>query len=75
MRLQHWLVEIRYVPGEDNGLADALSREERRRWETDSKDIYPSGVGGCGGGLPKKNARVGNHNGSTRDEDQQTKEQ
>jgi len=28
MKLQHWLVTIEYVPGEENGLADALSREE-----------------------------------------------
>ena len=29
MKLQHWLVEIKYVSEEDNGLADTLSREER----------------------------------------------
>ena len=34
-----------------------------------------SGVGGCGGGPPKKSACAGNHNGSTQDEHQQTKEQ
>ena len=34
MKLQHWLVKIEYVPGEDNGLADALSKEERPRVET-----------------------------------------
>ena len=31
MKLQHGLVEICYVPGEKNGLADALSQEERKR--------------------------------------------
>jgi len=29
IRLQHWLVDIQYVQGDDNVLADALSREER----------------------------------------------
>ena len=28
-KLQHWLIEIRYLPGVDNTLVDALSREER----------------------------------------------
>ena len=31
MKLQHWLVEICYVPGKKNGLADTLSHEERTR--------------------------------------------
>ena len=26
MKLQHWLVKIRYVPGENNGLAEQLAR-------------------------------------------------
>ena len=39
MKLQHWLVDIQYVPGEDNGLADALSREERRRSETTNASL------------------------------------
>ena len=52
MKLQHWLVEIQYVAGEDNGLADALSREERRRCETVFEDEDQSGVGGCGGAAP-----------------------
>ena len=30
-KLQHWLIEIVYLPGELNTLADALSREERAR--------------------------------------------
>ena len=29
-KLQHWLVKIQYLPGIENSLADALSREERR---------------------------------------------
>ena len=28
-KLQHWLIQIRYLPGVDNIMADALSREER----------------------------------------------
>ena len=28
-KLQHWLIQIIYLPGEQNTLADALSREER----------------------------------------------
>ena len=30
-KLQHWLLEIHYLPGDQNSLADALSREERDR--------------------------------------------
>ena len=53
MKLQHWLVEIAYLPGENNGLADTLSREERRRRviETEATPGLQSGVGGCGGKL------------------------
>ena len=28
-KLQHWLIQIRYLPGVDNTMADVLSREER----------------------------------------------
>ena len=31
IKLQHWLITVEYLPGEDNGMADALSREERHR--------------------------------------------
>ena len=31
MKLQVWMVDIQYLPGTDNGLADALSRGEKRR--------------------------------------------
>ena len=31
MKLQHWLLQIEYLPGKENGFADALSREERPR--------------------------------------------
>ena len=30
-KLQHWLVTISYIPGTDNTMADALSREEWTR--------------------------------------------
>ena len=30
-KLQYWLVKVEYLPGLENGLADALSREERPR--------------------------------------------
>ena len=30
-KLQHWLVNITYIPGTENTMADALSREERTR--------------------------------------------
>ena len=30
-KLQHWLVTVEYLPGPDNTMADALSREERCR--------------------------------------------
>ena len=30
-KLQHWLVHIEYLPGAENTMADALSREERPR--------------------------------------------
>ena len=31
MKFQHWLLSIEYLPGKENGFADALSREERPR--------------------------------------------
>ena len=37
-KLQHWLAEIRYIPGSKNTFADALSREERRKKETPEKN-------------------------------------
>ena len=43
-----WLIQIEYLPEVENGLADALSREE---WtcETGSNDGPQSGHGGCEG--------------------------
>ena len=39
MKLQHWLVTVKYQPDEENGLADAISREERtRQKETEVKE-------------------------------------
>ena len=48
MKLQHWLIDVQYLPGLENGLADALTREERRFSETVAADGLQSGVGGCG---------------------------
>ena len=33
-KLQHWMLEVTYLPGHENTLADALSREERKETET-----------------------------------------
>ena len=49
MKLQHWLTDVQYLPGLENGLADVLSREERRFSETVAADGLQSGAGGCGG--------------------------
>ena len=38
-KLQHWLLQIVYLPGRDNTMADALSREERRDRETPMADL------------------------------------
>ena len=48
-KLQHWLVQILYLPGNENSLADTLFREERGRsslltvkqHETDPPVLYP----------------------------------
>ena len=58
VKLQPWLLTICYVPGTENSMADALSRQE---WETggeeddlrgddlpeDTCETVPSGSGGC----------------------------
>ena len=38
MKLQHWLIDVQYLPGLEKGLADALSREEQRFSETVAAD-------------------------------------
>ena len=48
MKLQHWMVDIAFLPGEENTLANALSGKEKRS-ETVSEDGLQSGAGGCGG--------------------------
>ena len=40
-KLQHWLVTVKYLPGEDNGLADALSREE---WPRRQAEMTPGHI-------------------------------
>ena len=74
MKLQHWLVTVKYLPSEKNSLADALSREERtRQKETEVKEGLQSGVGGCGGTphevVPAWEIKLR----STRDEENMTK--
>ena len=41
-KLQHWMLQIAYIPGEENTMADTLSREERNRRETPDEhpDVY-----------------------------------
>ena len=50
MTLQQWLITIVYLPGEENSLADALSRQE---WEEQEEDETAaqrqSGKGECEG--------------------------
>ena len=56
MKLQMWMIKIRYLPGEDNTFADALSRQDwRDRFggETGTQDVPQSGKGGCGGPVPQ----------------------
>ena len=48
IKLQHWLITIQYLLGEDNGMADALSREERH-CETVVDDGHQSGCRVCEG--------------------------
>jgi len=60
-KLQGWLLDIQYLPGEENGFADALSREERTRQQMkdaenkieESRGKESPGLssteGGCGG--------------------------
>ena len=42
-KLQHWLITIQYIPGNENTLADALSREERRRMPDEPDTHLASG--------------------------------
>ena len=40
-KLQHWMLDIRYLPGEDSTLADALSREEWPTTDRVEEDTRP----------------------------------
>ena len=42
MKMQHWLIKIEYLPGKDNGFADALSREERKRMSSPIRETDAS---------------------------------
>jgi len=37
-KLQGWMLTLEYLPGNDNGFADALSREERQRSDQQKED-------------------------------------
>ena len=59
-KLQHWMVAVEYLPGKDNTMADALSREERPRAVTprcSSQTGRQSCGGGCGGRSPTRERR------------------
>ena len=67
-KLQNWLIRIEYLPGVENTMADALSREERNihkgQPQLKEQDIVeedartpgrPSCTGGCGGNASTEN--------------------
>lgn len=53
IKLQQWLVQVEYIQGKENTLADALSRmdDEKTAAGSASVSLVP---GGCGGGPPQK---------------------
>ena len=56
LKLQPWRVIIEYLPGKDNQLADALSRQE---WRHNEQDKISSGAGGPEGTAGAGGASVG----------------
>ena len=55
LKLQHWLVDVQYFPGNENWFADALSREERKRMSTDfDKTDTSLAAGDVGGPAPQE---------------------
>ena len=44
-KLQHWMVTVEYIPGEKNTFADALSREERPRPDSQLSQMMPEEPG------------------------------
>ena len=44
-KLQHWMVRVEYIPGEKNTFADALSREERPRPDSQLLQMMPEEPG------------------------------
>ena len=45
MKLQHWLLTVEYLPSQDNGFVDPLSREERLRLSQRRAPVWPWGCG------------------------------
>ena len=45
MKLQPWMLVIRYMPGNENTMADALSRQEWSRDEETMENGISSGAG------------------------------
>ena len=60
-KLQHWLVNVEYLPGDKNGMVDALSREERPRMTSVAQETpdISFASGGCGGSNPQMKSRRG----------------
>ena len=75
MKLQHWLVTVEYLPGAENGLANALSREEHQRIRETVVRTDASLVAGDVGEHPHEVSLSGKtETGSTQAEDGRTEQ-